>query len=356
MTALLLLAACTLIPWMLCASLQILLVPGASAPTAARERALGHYRRATLIAALVALPASAVAGALAVDPALSTRWPTAGSWFFASLSAMTAWVSHALARRTPEEAAAMSHLETTGRAVQVATVPVLAVALSLLALAAVEALLPFGPLAQALAGALLCVAAVVIISPWLAMKLGFWPVFPRPIEADGVSWHVAHLPAPTPFFTHTAALPWLRTVLVSDGLFNRAPQRHWQTLVRYEVGGALSSRFERATRWAVAMPLSVVAFLAAGAVGADNAHKLVAAVCLAVLFTGTASWFANRTPSSKLTLDAEGPSMQELAQTLRSLPPCLGQALPRTSHTPLGPALYDRLFALGHDPGRRPHT
>jgi len=48
--------------------------------------------------------------------------------------------------------------------------------------------------------------------------------------------------------------------------------------------------------------------------------------------------------------------VQELAQTLRSLPPCLGQALPRTSHNPLGAALYDRLFALGHDPGRRPHT
>ena len=67
-----------------------------------------------------------------------------------------------------------------------------------------------------------------------------------------------------------------------------------------------------------------------------------------------ASWFANRQPSSTLALGAEGPSMQELAQTLRSLQPCLGQALPRTSHKPLGSALYDRLFALGHDPGRRP--
>jgi hypothetical protein len=102
--------------------------------------------------------------------------------------------------------------------------------------------------------------------------------------------------------------------------------------------------------------MSVIVFIAAGAAGADNPRKLVAAMVLAVFFTMAVSWLANRRPSSKLALDAQGPSMQELAQTLRSLPPCVGQALPRTSHKPLGPALYDRLFALGHDPGRRPST
>ena len=101
--------------------------------------------------------------------------------------------------------------------------------------------------------------------------------------------------------------------------------------------------------------MSLIVFISAGAAGADDPRKLVAAMVLAVFFTAAASWFANRQPASKLTLAGEGPSMQELAQTLRSLPPCLGQALPRTAHHPLGPALYDRLFALGHDPGRRPH-
>ena len=73
MTALILLAACALIPWMVCAALQSLLTEGASAPPATRERALGHYGRATLFAGLILLPASAVAGALLVDPLLSTR-------------------------------------------------------------------------------------------------------------------------------------------------------------------------------------------------------------------------------------------------------------------------------------------
>jgi hypothetical protein len=356
MTSLILLAACALIPWIVCDTLQALLTVEEAASPATRERALGHYRRVTLFMVLVLLPASAVAGALLVDPSLSTRWPTVGSCFFAALSATTAWVSFALTRRTPEEAAAMSHLETAGRAVQMAAAPILAVALSLVAHAAVEALLPFGPIAQALTTALLCVALVIVASPWLVVKLGFWPMFPHTIEADGLSWRVAHLPAPTPFFTHVAALPWLRIALVSDGLFNRAPMQHWQTLVRYEVGGARSSRLERAARWAVAIPSSLIVFIAAGAAGADNPHALVAAITLAVFFTGAASWFANRQSSSKLGLGVDGPSMQELAQALRSLPPCLGQVLPRTSHKPLSSVLYNRLFALGHDPGPRPHT
>ena len=237
-----------------------------------------------------------------------------------------------------------------------AAVPVFATGLSLLALAAVEALLPFGPIAQALFGALLCIAAVIVVSPWLVIKLGLWPTFPQRLEADGVSWRLAHLPAPTPFLTHTAALPWLRTALVSDGLFNRAPEQHWRTLVQYEVGGALGARLGRAARWTVAISLSLIVFITAGAVGAEDPRKLVAAIALAVFFTATASWSANRQPSPRFGIGTEGPSMQELAQTLRSLPPCLGQALPRTSHKPLGSELYDRLFALGHDPGRRPHT
>ena len=356
MTSLIVLAGCAITPWIICATFRALLTVGESAPAATQERALAHYRRATLLGAVVLLPASAVAGALLVDPTLSTRWPITGSWFFASLSAMTTWVSLSLSRRTPEETAAMSHIEVAGRAIQMSAIPVMATGLSLFAGAAVDTLLPSGPIPQALLTALLGVAAVIVVSPWLVIGLGLWPVFPQRIEADGVSWRLAHLPAPTAFLTHTAALPWLRTALVSDGLFNRAPKQQWQTLVRYEVDGAQRSRRERGAGWAIAISLSVVVFIAAGAVGTDSPRKLVAATVLAVFFTASAGWFANRQPESKLTIGADGPSMQELAQTLRTLPPCLGQALPRTSHKPLGTVLYDRLFALGHDPGRRPHT
>lgn len=356
MSSLLLLALCAAAPWISCAALRALLSIEGDVPMAARERALGDYRRATLIAALLVLPASAIAGALLADPVLASRWPTSGSWFFAALCATTAWSSLALAQRTPEEAAAMPWLETVGRAVQMSFVPALAVGLSLLAFAAVESLVPLGPVLGSICAALLSVGATLVASPSLAVTFGFWRLFPRRVEVDGVSWRLAHLPAPAPFFTHAAALPWLRTALVSDGLFSRAPDQHWRTLVQYEIGGALRSRGDRAARWAVAVTLSVTLFLAAASVGATDPRKRVAAMVLAVLFTSAAAWLANRHASSKVSLDPSGPSMQELAQTLRSLPPCHGQALPRTSLRPLGSALYDRLYALGHDPGRRPHA
>lgn len=354
MSSLLVLAGCALLPSIICAALRAWYPVHASAPEATRDRALLHTRRTCLFVSVIALPAAAVAGALAADPALSTRFPTTGAWFFGSVSMTTAWIAIALARRTPEEASAMSHLETAGRAVQMSAMPIVATGLALLGRFAAQRLDSSGGIAVTIGVSLLSVAAVVVVGPWLVMKLGVWPVFPEPLEVGRRPWRLAHLPAPSPYLTHTAALPWLRTALVSDGLFNRAPKRHWQTLVRYEAGDSLSSRGERAPRWALAIALSVVLFTAAGAMGADEPRTLVAATALAVFFTAAASWFANRRPYPKLLLDSEGPSMAELAQSLRSLPPCLGQALPRTSHKPLGPALYNRLYALGHDPGRRP--
>lgn len=355
MSSLLVLAGCAVLPWVTCAALRAWFPVHRSASESTRERALVHYRRTCLFAGVFALPAAAVAGALVAHPALSTRFPTAGAWFFGSVSMTTAAAAIALARRTSEEAEAMSRLETAGRAVQMSAMPIVATGLALLLRFAAERFDLSGGVAEAIIVALLSVAAVIVVSPWLVMKLGVWPVFPNRLAIGRRAWRLAHLPAPTPYLTHAAALPWLRTALVSDGLFNRAPQRHWQTLVRYEAGDSLSSRGERAPRWAFAIALSVSLFMAAGAIGGDEPRKLVAATALAVFFTAMASWFANRRASPRLSLDSEGPSMEELAQSLRSLPPFLGQALPRTSHKPLGPALYDRLYALGHDPGPRPH-
>ena len=355
MTSLLVLAACGLLPWVTCTTLGAWFPLHPTAPEAARERALLHYRRACLVASAIALPAAAVAGALVTDPALSARFPTTGAWFFGSVSMTTVWVAIALARRTPEETEAMSHLETAGRAVQLSAMPIVATALALIARFGAERLVSLGGIAEGMAVVLLSVAAVLVVSPWLLMKLGIWPVFRESIEVGHHPWRLAHLPAPTPYLTHVAALPWLKTALVSDGLFNRAPERHWHALVRYEVADSLRSRGERAPRWALAIALSAVLFTIAGTWGSEEPRKLVAATSMAVFFTIAASWFANRRASPKLLLDSEGPSMEELAQSLRSLPPCLGQALPRTSHRPLGRALYDRLYALGHDPGRRPH-
>jgi len=354
MTALTTLAACVVAPWLGCRAVRAWFGVGRSASAAQGERALERSQRVSLLGGTVVVPAAAVAGALFVDPMVGTRWPTAGSWLFATICATTAWSSLALARRSADEADSMPALEVIGRVVQMVTVPAVGVALSLLAVTVVDRTVPaVGPVRAVLA-ALLSFGALVVVSPWLAMQLGLWRLLPFRIQSGGVSWRVAHLPVPSPFLTHAAALPWLRTVLVTDGLFQRAPALHWRSLVRYEIGGSPQSQSERVARWLLALTLSAVLFVAASAVGADDPRKLVAATVLAVVFTGASSWFANRQPASTVTLDPEGPSVQELAQTLRSLPSPQGQALPRTSHRPVGVELYDRLYALGHDPGRRP--
>ena len=354
MSALLTLAACAMGPWLACQAVRGWIGVGAEAGEAERTRALGRGKHAIFLASVFGLPAAAVAGALFVDPVLSDRWPAAGSCLFAGMCAVTAWSSLALAQRSAEEAAAMPALAVIGRVVQMLSVPAFAVALSVAGTVAVDLFVPLIPAARAVLSALLSVASLLLVSPWLAMQLGLWRILPLRLEARGVSWRLAHLPVPHPFLTHAAALPWLHTVVLTDGLLKRAPEAQWQALVRYEIGSSGQSRSEWGARWFVAVSLSSVLFIAASAIGEGDPRKLLAATILAVFFTGAASWFANRQPASTLSLDADGPSMQELAQTLRSLPRSKGQALPRTSHRPVGGALYDRLFALGHDPGPRP--
>ncbi len=352
MTSLVLLGLCAIVPWATCAAWRPATSP--SWPEPVRDRRLGRFRRNTLWVGAAQVIAAAAAGAWWVDAALATRWPIAGGWFFASLCAVTAWASLALGRRTREEAAVMPALQTIGRTVQMAFVPVVGLGLSLSIGAAVHALGGLGPVTGGLAMAVLSVASVLVLSPWLAMVLRVWRVLPRRIEAGSQSWRVAHLPVPSPFFVHAAALPWLRAILLSDGLFSHAPPDHWRALAEYELSGAPAPRQEHALRWAFALPLCASAFVMAGIVGAGDVRAWVAATSVAVFFTLVAGWTANRLPSSKPGLGAEGPSLRELAQSLRSLPSPHGQALPRTSRRPLGSALYDQLFALGHDPGPRP--
>ncbi|MDH3727702.1 MAG: hypothetical protein OER77_09235 [Myxococcales bacterium] len=354
MSSLLVLAACIVVPWMICSVLKLLLVPKTPRDPAAKDRMLGRFRRATLALGLVVLISAAVAGALATDPDLLPKWPTAAAWFLSSLCATTFWVSMALCQRTPEEVEAMSSWEAFGRAVQTSALWVVSTGVSVAIASGVGPALPWPPAFNAMACAVLCVIGVIVLGPWLLMILGIWRVFEARIEVDGVVWRLAHLPATTPFLTHAAALPWLRTVLLSDGLLKRVPEQHWKTLVLFEVSEATASRLDRAQRWVVSIPLSVLVFVAAGVAGADDPKKWVAGLSLAVAFTLGATWIANRQPASRVSVDRTGPSLQELAQTLRHLPPSHGQAMPQTSHKALSSALYDRLFALGHDPGPRP--
>lgn len=353
MISLAVLLASALVPTIACQVLHANYLRNMPRDPDVRARRIDAFRRSTLFGGAAMVTAAAVVGALTADAAITPRWPLAGAWFFSTLCMVTAWVALALGQRTPEEAEAMSSIETAGRTVQTAILWFTAVGISSVAMGLLRPVLPWPPLVSALASALVSVAAAIVLSPWLLMLAAVWPVYPTRVSFGGASWRLAHLPAPHPFLTHVAAIPWLRTVLVTDGIIKRMPERFWRTLVAYEVAERVGSKLERAQRWLVAVPLAAVVFVAADAAAGGDPRKLVAGTTLAAGFTFVAAWAANRQWDTNLSMDRSDPSPQELAQTLRHLPPSHGQAMPRTSHQPLGAALYDRLFALGHDPGPR---
>ena len=353
MTSLSVLLCCALVPLALCALFRRMLLSMVRPEPAAADRDQRLLRQVTLVFGAVAAVVAGVLGAITTDPELLPRWPVTAAWLSSSLCIMTVWATIALYQRTSEEAHAIPWTETVGRAVQSSALGVIATGVSVAFAAGVQPILPLPPGIRTLVFAALAVAGVVVLSPWLLMMLGLWEVFRGQVEVDGIRWRVAHLPTPTPLVTHVAALPWLRTVLISDGLRERVPEKHWRTLVSFEIGEATTSRMARARRWFLAVPLSFLVFVAAHVASEGDPKKLVAATSLAATFTLGAAWIANRDPGP-VSMDACGPSPRDLARTLRHLPPPSRQVIPRTSHRALGPALYDRLFALGHDPGPRP--
>ncbi|MEM7433975.1 MAG: hypothetical protein AAF436_02400 [Myxococcota bacterium] len=354
MTSVAVLLLSALVPYLGCQLLQAAFAHRATNDPSARERNLRRFRRVAFFAGSLAILSAGVAGALLADPTITPRWPTFGAWFFSSLCMTAAWVAVALGQRTPDEIEAMPSTQAFGRAVQTATIAVVATGLGTLVLGVVRPALPGSSVSATVLCALLAVAAVAILSPWLMMLTGVWPVFRTRLHVGQSDWRIAHLPVPNPFMTHVAAVPWLHAVLLTDGVLKRMPERYWRTLVAFEVSGSDNARLDRLQRWLIAVPLSTVVFFATVAAAEGEPRKLVAGICLAVAFTFVSTWAANRQTAAGVSMDLGGPTPQDLAQTLRHLPPSHGQALPHTSHKPLGTALYDRLFALGHDPGPRP--
>lgn len=320
----------------------------------ARERALRRLRRDLLVTGAFLVPGCAVLGALFAKP-WRTVPDTVGSWFFASVCGITAWTALCLRARTREQATTMPVIDVVGRVVQLAFVPAAAVAWSLLAFAFVEAWVPMIAPARSTLGAFLSVLGLLVVAPWLATQLGLWRSLPIGVDAPHRSLRVAHLPVPSRTLAHVASVPWLRTVLVSDGLLTDVAAEDRDALVRYELGQRRGSSGHRTARWAVAILSSTAMFIVAHEVGSSDPRTRVAATVLAVAFCGAATWFTHRDASPSRADIGDGPSMKELARALRRIPAHGGQALPRTWHQPLSKGLYDRLFALGHDPGRRHH-
>lgn len=352
MSSLVVLGACAIVPWTVCRALGGLLIDPSIESSWARRRALGRYRRATLTLSIGGLVGASVAGALCADlPA----FPIAGAWFLSSLSLVVAAISFSLCltRALP---GAPPFWEVVRRAIRLCAVVFLPAGLCLAAWVVLERWLPLAAPWRAVVAALAGVGIVAAVNPYLLVLGGVWSSLGRRLETQDRSWRLIQLPIPDPTVTHAAAIPWIRTVLVSDAMAEQIKDE--EALVRYEVWTRPPTG-RSSVRWFVAVFASALGFVLAGALGSRGADALVAgksvATCAAIGWT----WWANRQPSTRnatLRIGADGPSLQELASALKRLRLPAGQVFPTTSHQPLDRALYDRLFALGHDPGPRPHS
>lgn len=345
MKSLLVLLLSILIPWLTCGILKTLSIGSGADEPWAQERALARYRKLLFGFLLGETALSSVAGACYAEASFLAAWPAIGAWFFSSLSLLLTVVSFSLLGRTNDEAREMPEWEAVRRAIRLCALPVSA---TLLCVLVIELL---GPL-----GGPLCVAAIVLVSPWLLVATGTWAPLNRQLHFRGRSWRIVHLPLPNPLVAHVAAVPWLGMIVASDGLLRRLREPEWNSLARYELSPEPGPSWPRITRWAAVLVGASCTFCAAGTLVTEP-RGLVAATSLLVLLSLAAVWGANRQSSARagvLPNEPDAPSAEELARALRCLPPLRGQAFPRTSHRPLDSKLYDRLFALGYDPGPRP--
>jgi hypothetical protein len=254
-------------------------------------------------------------------------------------------VSFSLLGRTNDEARQMPEWEVARRTIRLSALAVLSTGLSVLLLKLL------GPL-----GGPLCVAAILLASPQLLVATGAWPSLSQGLHFKGRDWRIVHLPVPNPLVAHLAAIPWLRMLLVTDELLRRLREPEWSSIARYELSPESGPAGPRLMRWAAVLVGASFSFALAGMM-AEQPRALVAATSLATLLSLSAIWRANRQSPARadiLPTDPDSPSAEELARALRDLPPVRGQAFPRSSRRPLDSKLYDRLFALGYDPGPRP--
>ena len=351
MSSLLVLVGCAVIPWTVCRTLGGLLIDPSIESSWARRRALERYRRVTLTLSVSGLVGASVAGSLCADV---SELPVAGAWFLSSLSLVVAAISFSLCRTRalPE---APPFWEVVRRTIRLCAVAFLPAGLCLAAWVVLERWVPLSAPGPTVVAALACVWIVAAVNPCLIVLGGVWSSLDRRLETQNKSWRLTQLPIPDPTVTHAAAIPWIRTVLVSDAMAEQIEDD--EALVRYEVWTRPHTGRSN-VRWFAAMFASALGFVLAGAIGWRNANALVAGMSVATYATIGWTWWANRQPSDRnatLRIGSDGPSLQELASALRRLRLPAGQVFPTTSHQPLDRALYDRLFALGHDPGPRPH-
>lgn len=371
----LLLAA--LVPFVTARVLAALTLPGRlpDEPGAAAA-AVAPFRAGALVVGLVQVQVAWNVGVHALGPALVSTPDGAASAAFAALAAAVAFVAGAPARAIESAGARASATARRpsawgGALLRLRMIPWLVGPLvSASACAALPMVAPEGTIrpAWALLALALTFLGVAYAGPLLSvLTLALRPASPavralarRAAEREGIARiGVLRLPTHGVHFANAAALPWARTMVVTDHIVDLLSERELEAVLAHEAGH-LSER-----PWVSAARLGAVTLLlyaaTSGAVLGDAlapdgaSWVLVAALALALPIMLVVLRLARRMEEradararSTTSPDALADALAALAADARA-PLVTGR-----KHARLHPDLFDRICACGRDLGPRP--
>ncbi len=335
-----------------------------------RARRLSPFRRAAFVVGLAQLQLAWMAGAQALGPALVPEPGALPSLLFGAVTATIAFVAGGIARRVEDPPSDRSTVLGVAT-LRLRMVPYFAGPLLVAVAAASLPLVDAGPgglhihtgwllldlvlcaLGVAFGGLALAVATSALRPASESVRTMAHEVAAR----EGVRlWLVLRLPTRGARFANAAALPWVRTMIVTDSAVELLSPEQLRAVLAHEAGH-LSERPVVAVARVGAATLVFFTLTAgvriATAMGGVAYSMLTGGILVAAVLFVTTLRLARRMEERADARAHETVGAVPLAEALRRLH-AYAQAPFVTGRRRVHPDLYDRLVALGIDPGPRP--
>jgi len=336
-----------------------------------RRRRLVPFRRAALLMGLAQIQLAWSMGVTRLGPTLVEEPGGASSLAFGGFLAMIAFAFGGIARRIEEPASlrrsAKSAVLLRLRFVPLFAAPVAAAIgttrLPLVSVSSGDAVVSLGFAALAFALCFVAVAygGLVLSLATLALRRAGRDLTARVKEAakrEGVDRVLALvLPTGDARFVNAAALPWARTIVVTSAAAEHLEADELDAVLAHEAAHLSEGpkvAFARLTAASLLLFAIVPGLSIAFSVGFDRSGYTFAAILLAaILLLGGARRLARRMEERADARAMDHLGGAPLARALRRIAE-LSQRPLIAGGKRVHPALWDRLIALGDDPGPRP--
>ena len=332
-----------------------------------RARRLAPFRRGAFIAGIGQLQLAWMLGATALGPELVASRSSLAAIAFGLLCATVAFCAGGVARRIEEpedaRATALGTIALRLRLVPFFVGPVIVAALATRLPLTEGARVAWGWVAVAA----ICVVLGVAYGG-LFLSLLTRAVVPARDEVRALAREVAaregvapvlalRLPTPGTRFANAAALPWARTLIVTDHAASILDRDALHAVLAHEAGHLSEGPKVMLARLGAGSALLFVAIVGPDVALTLPGHAgwavLAAGLLAAILGLLAVRRIARRMEQRADARAAETAGADHLARALRALH-ANGQMPMVTGRRRVHPDLYDRLIALGEEPGPRP--